>query len=723
MNLKQFWMEPLLPVWLILLLFLFGLGSVLIQYRLLSRRLNPYRALAISVLRLIAVSLLISLALNPFSIIRKEHRVIPSLAVLVDSSATMNLPGREERTTRLEEAARILLDGQKPLLRSLSEEFDVKLYSLGVSLNPIQSGELSGLKAGGRSADLAEVLGKLDGQNIGVLLLSDGDLQWTGPPSPNLPVLVVPFGDPASYKDNLIKAVKAPPLAFRGREVPIEVTVKSYGYAGITLPVILRDGNRVLGTKSLPISKNPSEATASFSFIPEEIGEHPLSLSVQTQFGESLTANNTVHFPLKVVRDKIRILMISGTPSMNYRFMRSALKDNPSVDLLSFVILRTPTDIINAPIQEQSLIPFPVDTLFGKELKNFDLLIFDDFPPNLYLRPNHLDSVREFVKDGGSFAVIGGPFFSEAARYGSPPLEEILPVRLRKKENYRRGAPTSVKVSRPGLNHPITDFSRNEPLWQHIPPLDGINLLEPKSSATVLLEGADGSQPVLIAGTYGKGRVLTLGTDYAWKWYTGMVAQGKGTDFYPRLVERMVRWLTRDPSFEPVRMTLPEESVEVGEEAGYKINLTQEPLSTDPGPVSVSLWDPDGMRMESEIKKSTQAGEYLGSFIPRKNGVYRIKIETHKGSVEDSLLVGTPSENLDAFPDHERLKGIAASTGGKMLHSADEILKATESYAGKGNHRFVVEKRVPFWENPYLLGGIALLLCGEWYLRRRWGLT
>ena len=95
--------------------------------------------------------------------------------------------------------------------------------------------------------------------------------------------------------------------------------------------------------------------------------------------------------------------MISGNPSMNYRFMRTALKNDPSIDLLSFVILRTPTNILNVPLQEQSLIPFPVETLFTKELANFDLLIFDNLSSHLYI-PTQLPREHQGVREeGGKF--------------------------------------------------------------------------------------------------------------------------------------------------------------------------------------------------------------------------------------------------------------------------------------------------------------------------------
>jgi len=724
MSLRQFMIEPILPIWLILILFSFGLASVVIQFRRLLKKLTPAKALALSLARLIVLFLLISFTLNPFSITRKEHKVFPSLAILLDTSRSMSLPGRGGHANRLDEARALLLSGQKSLLSSLSEKFDVKLYALGASLNPIEAAELSNLKADGKSSGLTEALAKLDKQDTPAILLSDGNLHGGSASQTNPLVTAVPLGDPETYKDILIKDIRVPAMAFRGREVPIDVTIKSYGYTGLALPVLLRDGPRVLMTKSSSINKSPGEVTLSFSFVPEEIGEHHLSLSAQPQFGESLTSNNTVDFSLKVVRDKIRVLMVSGSPSMNYRFMRGVLKDNPSFDLLSFVILRTPTDILNVPLQEQSLIPFPVDTLFTRELKNFDLLIFDNFPPPLYLRPNHLEGVRAFIKDGGGFAVIGGPNFSEVGRYGEPPFDDILPVTLKKRGDYRRGNPTGVKLSRAGTVHPVTDFSRDETLWQETPLLDGINLVDPKGSATVLLESSDGnSYPILTVGPYGKGRVMTLASDYAWKWYAGMVSQGKGNWFYLRLMERIVRWLTKDPSLESIQVTLPDKRGEIGEEMGVRITVKEEYLSSaSAGLTSLSVLDPDGVRMESEIKRGNQPGEYLASFIPQKRGIYRLRIETPKGYVEDSIVIGTSMETLDASPDHEHLKVIAASTGGKMLRTGDEVLKEMEDYARKFDKRFIEEKRLPIWENLYVLLAILFLLAMEWYLRRRWGL-
>jgi uncharacterized membrane protein len=513
-------------------------------------------------------------------------------------------------------------------------------------------------------------------------------------------------------------------MAFRGREVTIDVTLKGYGYRGLTLPVVLKDGNRLLTGKNIRFNENPSEVTLALSFTPQEIGQHSLSVSLLPQVGESLVSNNTVNLSLKVVRDKIRVLMVSGSPSMNYRFMRMALKSDPSIDLLSFVILRTPSDVLNVPLQEQSLIPFPVETLFSKELTEFDLLIFDNFPYHFYFHPKYLGAIKEFVKGGGSFALMGGPHLF--GRYGGTSIEEILPVRLTGKEDYRRDFPRGVKVSRTGSSHPILRWSAgdgqgvNNPVaeWEEMPALDGFNLLEPKNSGAVLLESIDReSWPILVVGSYGKGRVLVLGTDYSWKWYAGMVAKGRGNWAYLKFIQKMVRWLTRDPSLDPVEITLPDRRGTVGEEKEVRIR------AKEGSGISLSVFNADGSKIRSQLKATGQSGEYLGSFLPEKGGIYKVKVETLGGQWEESLVITGPMENLDGAPDHEKLRMISASSGGKILQKGDDLLKEIEDHARKKESRFLEEKRLPLWSMPFTLILIVTLLGTEWYLRRRWGLV
>ncbi len=740
MNLDQITIAPVFPLWLILLLFSLGFASAIAQYRFMREKLGHSRALGLSLLRLGAISFLVAFALNPSLVAKKEHKVFPAIAVLFDTSQSMGQSGGPGKLSRLEEARVLLTEGANPLLKSLSERFEVRLYGLGESLRTIEAKELADLKAEGMQGNLSEILKELSGKNTLALLLSDGNLRWNEGQSSNLPVITVPLGITREYKDILIKAVKAPSLVFRGREVMIDVTIKSYGYTGLSLPVLLKEGSKLLTAKNTRINTSPGEVTVSLSFIPDEVGQKNLSISIPQQFGESLLSNNSFNLSLKVVRDKIRVLMVSGNPSMNYRFMRIALKNDPSIDLLSFVILRTPSDILNVPTHEQSLIPFPVETLFSKEIKTFDLLIFDNLKYTLYLSPHHLESIKEFVRGGGGFAMIGGPNLFNEGR-SMTPIGEILPVRFAEKEDYRRDSRVGVRLSRAGVVHPITrlsldtvgdtvgdiagDEARRLRFWQEMPPLDGFNLLEPKSSATVLLESTDGIPwPILTVSNYGNGRVLTLATDYSWKWDMGMVAKGKGNLAYLRLVDRMVRWLTKDPGLEPVQITLSENPGSTGQEIEIRIKLREEDLSPNlRSMVSFSVLNPDGLKIESKLKPTGQSGEYLGSFLPQKGGIYKLKVETSAGHLEESIVVSGLLDTLDASPDHEQLKKISTSTGGKFLLRSEDLLKEVEDYARKAESRFIEERRSSVWTSPFVMVLVLGFLIVEWYFRRRWGLV
>jgi len=729
MSLAEIHIGPILPLWLTLLLLAGGAAACGFQFRLLRKRLLLKRALLISLLRLCAFVLLALIALNPFWLERKEIRISPALAVLLDSSPSMGLPGNSGKGTRLDEAKEALLGGSEPVLKTLSEKYEVRFFELGESLKAFQIADLSQIKAGAKTGNLNETLETLAERNHLALLFSDGNVRWENRKAGDLPLLTYPVGIRDEYRDVLFKSVKSPSVAFRGKEVVIDAVIKGYGYEGVTVPLILKSGEKLLATQRVRLQAGSGEGTITISFTPEEIGSYDLSLAVPPQVGEVHTANNKRNFALKVLRDKIRILMVSGAPSMNYRFMRAALKNDPAIDLLSFVILRMPSNILNVQVQEQSLIPFPVDTLFTKDLKNFDLLIFDNFLYHPFFRTQYLGNIRDFVREGGAFAFIGGANFLGEGGYGGTPLEEILPTRWTGGENYRRPASLIVRPSRTGASHPITRFSADEAnqrnLWQEMPPLGGFNPLESKNNGTVLLEGAEGGfWPILTIGTYGKGRALVLATDDSWKWYMGMVAKGKDSWVYLRLLERMVRWLTKDPSLDPVQIILPEKRGSVGQEVEIRINMREDdPSFTRRGVASLSVFDPEGIKIGSRLKTTGRPGEYLGSFLPVRGGTYRLRIETPNNSLEESLVIGSPMEDLDAAPQPERLRMISASTGGKLLSKNDDLLKEIGSYAGRSESHFIEVSTSPLWGRVYIFILILMLLTTEWYLRRRWGLV
>jgi hypothetical protein len=256
-----------------------------------------------------------------------------------------------------------------------------------------------------------------------------------------------------------------------------------------------------------------------------------------------------------------------------------------------------------------------------------------------------------------------------------------------------------------------------------MPPLDGFNLLTVKGSGTALLESSTmPAQPILTVGTYGKGRVLALATDYFWKWNAGMVAAGKDNWVYLRFVERVVRWLTRDPALEPVTLLVPDKPGEAGQDVDVRINPVEDDTRSRET-VLFSVFNPEGVKIRSQLRTAGTAGALVGTFRPEKKGMYRVRVETRAGSVEETVVVSGFMEGLDAAPDHEALRATSASTGGKLISQKEDAAAEVAAYMGKAQKRFIEERQVPLWGTPYLLALIIALLALEWYLRRRWGLV
>ena len=424
MNSNPITIAPIFSPGLILLLFGVALAAVGVQYRLSRAKLGTRRALMLSLLRLLAAASLLACALNPSLVTTSAHTLSPAIAIVVDTSDSMGQSSSTDPASRLDKVKALLTGGQSPLLNALNDNYAISLYGLSDSMRSLEFGDLAGLTAGGNKGDFAKALQALSPMSSVAILFSDGNLQWSSGQGQRPATLTVAMGNPEAYRDILIEEIKSPAIAFRDREVVIDITMKTYGYEGLTLPVMLQESGKLLAVKDVRLEGDRAELTASLSFVPRELGRKNLAVSIPHQIGENLFANNQKQFTINVVRDKTRILMVSGTPSTNYRFMRAALKSDPSIDLLSFVILRTPSDILNVPPQQQSLIPFPVETLFKKELHTFDLLIFDNFNYALYLAPEYLESIGNFVEDGGGFAVIGGPNLYNEAGDNLSPLAE-----------------------------------------------------------------------------------------------------------------------------------------------------------------------------------------------------------------------------------------------------------------------------------------------------------
>ncbi|MBI4641690.1 MAG: hypothetical protein HY731_13415 [Candidatus Tectomicrobia bacterium] len=747
--------ESYFSFWPLIMIALLMLGLLLYQFFSLRRKVSTGWTVTLTSLRFLALFMLLIFFLNPTLLMQKKHKIPSSLALLLDSSESMGLSNSStEKGSRLEKGKDFLLNERYGLLHHLSEKYNLHLYQFDEGVKAILPKDVSAVTPSGQKTDIVGALNQVQNEFLGrplagMILLSDGrESDDKGKREGFLgqfkvPVVSVSLGNFKEYKDIELSELHKPDFAFLHNPVNIDVIVKGYGYKGIDIPLIFKRGSTVLSTKFLKVNREEFEEKITFEYTPRELGNHTLSLSTPLQVGEEISTNNSLNFTLQVVRDKIRVLLVCGTPTWNYRFLRTALKSDPSIDLISFVILRTPMDIVDVPENQLSLIPFPANRLFSEELENFDLLIFDNFSYRFYFPLSYLENIKTFVRNGGAFAMFGGFQSFDRGGYSSTPIADILPVELAGNTQGYSSEHLAIKLTKEGKTHPITqlayDAQENEKIWGKLPPLDGFNpTLKARSEAVVLgihpsTRNQYGNLPILAAMKYEKGRTVSVMTDFIWKWNFEMVGQGEGNQAYLRLIRQMTRWLINDPKLKQVQILASGEEYELGKEVKLKIEAFQNDYAPAKDAIlSLSVKGSDGREITLEYVPSDKPGAFVASFRPLKEGFYEVKAEARLnseslGTDEAVFKVATTSVELkNGAPDEHFLKEVAEATGGKSL-SFSQLpslnLKTLDTlFKDLSRYRVVEERHLELWSRWETFLLFLLLLSAEWSIRRMRGL-
>ncbi len=742
-----------LPVWQLVSIGLLLAAFLGYQVWYLRGKAATWLAVVVTGVRLLAFVLIIAFLTNPTLLMQTLQKIRIPLAVLVDSSESMSLPvANRGEVGRLQEGKEVLLRGPRPVLETLARDFDLRLYRFAEHAHAVSREDVALLSSDGRATDITQSL--LDVQQeyrdtplAGMVVMSDGivtagrvDIESAR--QAGVPVVTIGLGDPEHYRDIQIAAVEAPNFAFLHSSVDIEVTVKSWGYKGQIIPLVLKQEGRILSTSSLSLDADRATRRVTFTMTPKEVGRYRLSVETPVQVGESLSTNNHRDFQLQVRRDKIRVLVVSGRPSWNYRFLRRALKSDPSIDLISFIILRTPTDVVNVPDDQLSLIPFPTNRLFTEELGNFDLLIFDNFSYLLYFPMLYLENIRKFVIDGGAFAMFGGDQSFDLGGFANTPIEEILPVTLeRVGQGYVYGR-VKMELTPEGLQHPITKLASNaedtQRIWQEMPPLRGFNRARrPKPEAVTLGVTADGQfnrLPLMATMQYGEGRTLAFLSDQLWRWNFEMVGAQGGNHHYLNMVHHMVRWLVKEPTLRPVQLFSDKDIYHLGEAVALRVKVLDHDFSPAPGAVlNLLVRDPQGQSLRLNSLPTDEPGEFQATLKAEHLGAFRVEVEARLadkqlgGDVLIFEVTSSTAEALHGAPDHETLRQLASGSGGRFFAASEvgadfgavlrDILKRDLQY------KIVEERALHLRHTPSAFLILVGLFGIEWFLRRRAGLA
>ena len=473
----------------------------------------------------------------------------------------------------------------------------------------------------------------------GILAISDGRVHDADLPIDlPAPMHLLLSGREADW-DRRLTVSNAPAFAIIGEPVTLTLRIDDLGAAppGQTLaPLDISIDGEPVQTFRVPIGEDINLPVT----LPHG-GRNVIRFSLPFTEGELTDRNNASLIQMNGVRDRLRVLLVSGEPHPGGRTWRNLLKSDSSVDLVHFTILRPPEKQDGVPVDELSLIAFPTRELFMEKIDDFDLIIFDRYKRRGILPGLYLENVANYVRNGGAVLVAAGPDFASADSLYRSPLGLVLPATPTARVFEE---PYLPKVSDLGQRHPVTAGLAGNGDWGRW--LRQIDVADPQGN--VVLEGIEG-RPLLVLNRVGEGRVALLASDHAWLWSRGYEGGGPQLE----LLRRLAHWMMKEPELEEEALTATAE--------GQTMRITRRTLGENTSPVTVTT--PDGSTSIVDMKP-TGPGSFEGTFQGPEMGLYRLEDEDQTSVI--GLGPAAPREFVETIADGAALSPtISALRGGE----------------------------------------------------------
>jgi hypothetical protein len=580
---------------------------------------------------LAVVGLLLAL-LNPTAVFEQRQPLSDVAVVVVDESTSQSVGERRARTEQAVEHLRNRIGQQK----------DIEIRVVRVS---------GGMGDGGTKlfAAMERALADVPRSRLaGVAMVTDGQIHDV-PRNLNVeqlpgPVHVLLTGDHDEVDRRLI-VESAPSYGIVGKPQQLTLRIDDPSAVGQTVRVDLRRDGGEPQTLRLQVG---SPQTIDFTL--DHGGQTLFEVVVEPGRRELTLDNNRAVVAISGVRDRLRVLLVTGEPHAGERTWRNLLKSDPAVDLIHFTILRPPEAQDFTPVNELSLIAFPIRELFEVKLDEFDLIIFDRYRRRDVLAQVYLDNIVRYVRNGGALLVATGPNLNTPGNLFNSPLGQILPG-VPTGQNFEEGY--KPRLSEAGRRHPVTadlpGAEASDPAWgrwfRHVD-------AEPRRGQTLMTGVND--RPLMILDRVGDGRVAQIMSDHIWLWARGYEGGGPQAE----LLRRVAHWLMKEPELEENDLR--------ANVRGNMIDIMRRSLEADGRAVEVTA--PSGARQTVALTE-TRGGRSTGSLEAKEAGLYHVTDGTKVALAAVGAL--NPIELADVRTTEELVKPVVVASGGQTLWLSD----------------------------------------------------
>ena len=641
-----------------------------------------------------SAGLLIAL-INPVVVEEKRERSDDVLTVVVDESLSQDIGKRREFTRKalahIQEAASKMQNVDIRIIRTSGEHDNSGQPTDGTQLFKTLAKE---------TADVPRKL------MAGTIFITDGQVHDI--PKSHItkvvdgPLHIILTGKRNEFDRRLV-ILQIPKFGIVGRSVPLKFRVEDTSANNEKVRVFLTKDGALSESILVPVNR---DFTVDIEL--SHAGANILQVEVPNNNGELSKINNRAVVSVNGVRERLRVLLVSGEPHPGERIWRNLLKADPSVDLIHFTILRPPEKQDMTPVNELSLIEFPIRELFEIKLFEFDLIIFDRYKRRGVLPSIYIDNIARYVEGGGALLEAAGPEYSGSESLYQTPLARILP-----------GEPSGQvfigglrpRLTKAGQRHTITADLPGAGIGEELPRWGRWfrQVAVSNRGGSALIKGHR-NRPILLINRVKKGRVAQLLSDHIWLWARGFEGGGP----HGELLRRVGHWLMKEPELE-------ENSLRA-RMAGKRLIVTRR--SVEPDFSKVEIISPSGAKSSVKLLPGI-GGRAKAAVSVKESGIYQVKDSKHTTLAAVGRL--NPLEFSDMRTSDKHFAPLVKASGGGVAWMQDGMpelrrvrsgrMMAGSNWFGVLNNKNYLVKSVR--EAP-LLPGLALLILALGALMMAW---
>ncbi|MCK4403838.1 MAG: hypothetical protein KAW02_01985 [candidate division Zixibacteria bacterium] len=704
-------------------LFVLALLIAIFTYRHTFPSLSKRKKALLLGLRIIALFSLFLVLSEPILTIARRVSQKPVIALLLDTSRSMNLKGADIK--RMEELQNLL---KNDIFEKISSGAELKAFSFADTLIPLDlkkefPDSLGDATAIGEAIDLVEKKLK-EGNLVGILILSDGANNLGEDPvlvakSKDIPIYTCGVGTYIPPKDVFIERIVYNDIAYVGDQIPVQVDISQTGFDHLKIPVSIKEKKNTLTQQNLSLGKSGATQTVDLTITPEEAGLHQYDLTIPVLKGESVKENNRRSFTIKVLKSKIKILLITGSLNWECTFLKRALERDKNVELKTLVYGKKRQPILGR---------FPQGE---KQLSSFDILIFVDTPR--FLLKAHKKEIEDFVfNQGGSALFTLGKEFMDT--HGFMEISSLLPFDPSPRSITFSSANINLKLTEEGKLHPVTrlveNLEENTKIWSDLPPFLGVAILGSVTKDANNLAGfrnplnPDIFSPGIVVRNYGKGKVMAITVTPFWRWDFLLWGIGKDNQIYQTFWNNSVRWLVIREDMDLINLFTDKKIYKGGERITFRAKIfDQNYQKIKEASVVVNIRGESLPDSEVVNLSLGELGDYTTTLRALPPGKYTFEGKVFRdgkriGAKKGKFLVEEYSvEDSDLKTDFDLLKRVAEVSGGKyyeknQIENLTGDLKLVEKEEQK-------KKEIQLWNHPILLAIFVLCLSIEWAIRKR----